>query len=404
MTRLLAGRLSILAGFLTLFCLAPAMAGEIRIGASLRMTTLQGQKSGEMLVDEVRMINDAGGIDGHTIKLILLNDECKPEKGVANAKRFIDQLRVHLIIGSTCSSVTTPILALTDKAKLPVLVPHSTSTAITQRKSPWVFRVAISSRFFMGAAAKHLADMGATRIAYVYTNNRLAQAETNSIIDYMKTRHDQEPAYLAQVHETELDFQNHLKRIRGTDPQVIYFGGPAESLARFLIQSYEAGISPEVIRAASSAASDRLVPQSAGDAARGVFFATVYSAADSRPIAKLFNRMVRERYGIYTPEHEFSQLYDTIRIAEIALRNTTLSLSDSQLEADRATIRDAIANIKDYQGLASGPISFCADPTPQCRDGNRTPVLVAYSRGGRNFSLNLLNRINLPADFGLHGQ
>ena len=66
-----------------------------------------------------------------------------------------------------------------------------------------------------------------------------------------------------------------------------------------------------------------------------------------------------------------------------------------------AAIRDAIASVKGYTGLASGPISFCADPTPQCRDGNRTPVLIAYTKGGEEFETEVLARVTTPIDFGL---
>ena len=62
---------------------------------------------------------------------------------------------------------------------------------------------------------------------------------------------------------------------------------------------------------------------------------------------------------------------------------------------------DAIAGVENYEGLASGPISFCADPTPQCRDGNRTPVLIAYTEGGENFETEILARVTMPIDFGL---
>jgi len=37
-----------------------------------------------------------------------------------------------------------------------------------------------------------------------------------------------------------------------------------------------------------------------------VFFAAAYAAADTRPIARLFNEMVRSRYGIHAPDHDFN--------------------------------------------------------------------------------------------------
>jgi ABC-type branched-subunit amino acid transport system substrate-binding protein len=128
------------------------------------------------------------------------------------------------------------------------------------------------------------------------------------------------------------------------------------------------------------------------------FFAAAYAAADQRPIAKLFNEMVKSRYGIHAPDHDFSQAYDLVRIMEIALKNTNLTGS---LADDRTAIRDAIANVKGYQGLASGPISFCADATPQCRDGNRTAVLIGYTKGGEDFETEVIARVTMEENFGL---
>jgi malate synthase len=67
----------------------------------------------------------------------------------------------------------------------------------------------------------------------------------------------------------------------------------------------------------------------------------------------------------------------------------------------QVNLRDAIAGIQNYEGLASGPISFCAASTPQCRDGNRTPVLISYVKGGKDFEVKVLDRVTMPADFGL---
>ena len=81
-------------------------AGVIKIGVSLRMKTDTGQRYGQMVVDEFKAINAAGGVNGHTIDVKLLNDECKSDIGVANATKYSYQDNVHLFVGSTCSSET----------------------------------------------------------------------------------------------------------------------------------------------------------------------------------------------------------------------------------------------------------------------------------------------------------
>ena len=62
-----------------------SFAGEIRLGITMRMVSENGQKYGQMMMDEIDIINKSGGINGNNIVATLMNDECKSDKGVANA-------------------------------------------------------------------------------------------------------------------------------------------------------------------------------------------------------------------------------------------------------------------------------------------------------------------------------
>ena len=396
-TKFLAG---LVAGGFVLSATA-ALADEIRVGITMRMVSENGQKYGQMVMDEIGLINEAGGINGHQIKATLMNDECKSDKGVANANKLIFQEKVHLLIGSTCSSVSLPIVDVTAKAQVPQIIPHSTNAQITQKGSAWVFRVPVSGRFYAGVNAKYVGENIGKKIAYICAADAASQNDCDAMQAQMKSQHGADPAYVAQVQEKEVDFRTHMQKIKSAGVDGIMVAALAETMSRALIQSYEAGIGTDVRRIGSSSASNAPVPKISGDAVKGVFYTAACSNADTRPIAKLFNQMVKDRYGIHAPDHDFSQAYDLIRIVEIALNNSDLKLTSSSLSADRTAIRDAIANVKNYQGLASGPISFCADATPQCRDGNKTPVLIAYKKGGEEFETEVLARVSMPEDFGL---
>jgi branched-chain amino acid transport system substrate-binding protein len=378
-----------------------AFAGDIRVGITMRMVSENGQAYGQMVMDEINAINDAGGINGNMIEATLMNDECKSDKGVANANKLIFQEKIHLLIGSTCSSVSLPIVDVTAKAGVPQMIPHSTNSKITQKGSEWVFRIPVSGRYYGGVNAKYVGENIGTKIAYICAADAASVGDCASMEKQMRARFGVDPAYRADVQEKEVDFRSHMQKIKSMNVDGILVAALAETMARALIQSYEAGIGEDVRRIGSSSASNAPVPKIAGDAAKGVFFAAAYAAADSRPIAKLFNDMTRERYGIHAPDHDFSQAYDLVRIMEIALNNSDLDLSDSSLAADRTAIRDAIASVEGYEGLASGPISFCAAPTPQCRDGNRTAVLIGYTKGGEDFETEVIARVTMEPDFGL---
>lgn len=378
-----------------------AFADDIRVGITMRMISENGQAYGQMVMDEIKGINDAGGINGKIIEATLMNDECKSDKGVANANKMIFQEKVHLLIGSSCSSVTLPIVDVTAKAGVPQMVPHSTNSKITQKGSEWVFRIPVSGRYYGGVNAKYVGENIGTKIAYICAADAASVGDCANMEKQMRARFGAEPAYRADVQEKEVDFRSHMQKIKSMDVDGILVAALAETMARALVQSYEAGIGEDVRRIGSSSASNAPVPKIAGDAAKGVFFTAAYAAADNRPIAKLFNEMTRQRYGIHAPDHDFSQAYDLVRIMEIALSNADLDLSDGALAADRTAIRDAIANVEGYEGLASGPISFCSAPTPQCRDGNRTAVLIGYTKGGENFETEVLARVTMEPDFGL---
>ena len=382
---------------------AAASAGVIKVGVSLRMKTETGEKYGQMVVDEFEAINAAGGVSGHTFEVKLLNDECKSDIGVANATKFAYQDNVHLFIGSSCSSVSLPIVDVLHKAGVPMLIPHSTNYKITLKGSPWVFRVPISSRFSAAAAAKYTAENIGTKIAYIWASDAASQADAQKFYEYIETYHGEPPVYAEQFQEGELDLRAHLLKIKALGPEALMISAQSQDFARGLVQSYEVGIPPSVKRIGGSAASNRPAPILSGDAIKGVFFHAAFSYADPDPKVKEFVKMTGERYGVPNPDHDFSQAWDSVHVARIAIEGADLTLTDDTLAADRAAIRDALGTVQGYVTLGGGVVDFCADATPECRDGNKTPVLIEYTKGGEDYEIRVIGKTTFGADFGLAG-
>jgi branched-chain amino acid transport system substrate-binding protein len=380
----------------------PAIAQDktIRVGITLRMMVESGMAYGDILKSELDAVNAKGGINGAKLEVILLDDECKPDKGIANVNRFISQNKVHLIIGSTCSSVSMPIADVTAKEQVPQLIPQSTNSGITQKGSEWVFRVSVSERFYAGVYGKYLGEHVGKKIAYLYTTDGAGIAFTKQLQEYMKKYYNVDPVYEVQMQETDLDFRSHLLKIKALNPEILAIAGQADALARQAQQSFEVGIPKKVWRVAASSAGNVTYPKLAGDAAVGTTFTQAFNCSDERPIAKQFVAMVKKKYGFACPDHDFSQAWDAAQIAKQALAKAKLTLTDASLADDRRAIRDALATTR-YEGLAAGPIEFCAAPTPQCRDGNRTAILVQYTKGGENFQTKILARVSFDKDFGL---
>jgi len=379
---------------------AHAQDGTIRIGITLRMIVENGLKYGQMAKDELEAVNASGGINGKKVEVTLL-DECKPDKGISNVNRFIHQNKVHIVMGSTCSSVSLPMVDITAKEEVPHIVPHSTNSNITRKNSAWVFRTSVSERFYASVHAKYLSENVGKKVAYLYTNDGAAIGFAKDYMAFMKKTYSIDPAYEAQMQETDLDFRAHLLKIKSLGVDVLAIGGQLDAISRIAQQSIEVGIPSRVRRVAASAASNAPVPELAGDAAVGLTFAAAFNCKDDRPVAQAFVKLVNEKYKVRCPDHDFSQAYETAQIIKQALSSAKLGLTDATLKADRLAIRDALAGVKNFTGLASGPINFCADPTPQCRDGNKTGILVEYTKGGKDFDTRVLARVSFEPEFGL---
>ena len=379
---------------------ALAQDGVIRIGITLRMVVENGLRYGQMSKEEIEAVNATGGINGKKVEVILLDDECKPDKGIANVNRLINQNKVHLIMGSTCSSVSMPMVDITAKEEVPQIVPHSTNASITKKGSAWVFRTSVSERFYASVHAKYLSENVGKKVAYLYTTDAAGIGFTKDYQSFMKKTYQIDPLFEAQQQEADLDFRANLLKLKALNPEVLAIGGQLDAIARIVQQSYEVGIPSKVRRVAASAASNAPVPELAGDAVKGLTFAAAFSCKDERPNAQAFVKMVQEKYKFRCPDHDFSQAYDTAQIIKQALAKAKLGLTDATLKADRAAIRDALAQTK-FSGLGSGPIEFCAEATPQCRDGNKTGILVEYTKGGKDYDMRVLARVSFEPGFGL---
>ena len=129
---------------------APAIADSepIKIGCLAAMT---GPSSAPTLgfnrgVDfAVKAINDAGGVKGRKIEIVMRDTQGDPTKAVNATQELISQVKVHAIWGPFNSGealATTPIMA---RAKMPDIHPCVVESLIDPAKYPNAFRMAPSN-------------------------------------------------------------------------------------------------------------------------------------------------------------------------------------------------------------------------------------------------------------------
>ena len=136
----------------------------------------QGKNAREMAVEE---INAAGGIKslgGAKLEMVYADSESKPEKGVAEAERFINTEKVNVLTGCWNSAVSYPTSAVAERYGIPFIVPVSVSDKITEQGFKNVFRIAAKDSWWTRDQFSFLKDMEKEfkttikELAFVYEN------------------------------------------------------------------------------------------------------------------------------------------------------------------------------------------------------------------------------------------
>jgi branched-chain amino acid transport system substrate-binding protein len=371
-----------------------AQEDTLKLGISMRILGDMGWKQVQMIKLMFNEVNATGGINGRKIELITYNDECVASKAVDAVNRLIYQDKVLLIIGSTCSSVTLATVPITEKAKIVQFTPNSTATKITEVGSPWIFRTAVPDVYQSAALADYVAGkIGKKRIAILHETDAMGQGFAEGFMERLKTKYRVTPLMVERFATGDIDFRSQLLKAKAANPEVLAIFGHESENARGIIQAKDLGIPTSVIRVCPSAAASKEFPEIGGDAVAGTIYTAPFTAYNPDPEVQKFVKFVDEKLEV-TPDHMYSQSYDMVNILKIALMNAKIENISASLAEDRRRIRDALTTVKNYKGV-SGDISFCEASTPECRDGNKTVLILQYLEGGVRPEVKVLERMVL---------
>jgi branched-chain amino acid transport system substrate-binding protein len=122
------------AGVAAFFVLLPAHA-EVRIGAAAPLTgpnSWGGEQAERGVTMAVAEINEGGGLFSEPIELIVVDDYCDGEQGVAAARKLIAD-RVVFVAGHPCSGAAIAASALYQAAGIVMISQSATNPKLTEQ-------------------------------------------------------------------------------------------------------------------------------------------------------------------------------------------------------------------------------------------------------------------------------
>ncbi len=156
---------TLVAAATALLTAAPALA-DVNIGVSLALTG-PGSGLGIPMQNQFKLFPPT--IAGEKVNLIILDDATDPGKGVSNARRFVTEDKVDMIIGSCITAVAAAMTPVATEARTVQLA--ASPVGVPAGQDTWLFRLPQSNDVMAHAVVGHMKKQGVKTVGFLgYTD------------------------------------------------------------------------------------------------------------------------------------------------------------------------------------------------------------------------------------------
>jgi branched-chain amino acid transport system substrate-binding protein len=331
-------------------------------------------------------LNTAGGIGGTKVRIIIEDDQSKPEEAATAVSKLIDQDGVIAVLGEVASSRSMAAAPICQQAGVPMISPSSTNPKVTEL-GDYIFRACFIDPFQGQMIAKFArTTLNLTRGAILRDNKNDYSV---GLADYFTEAFRALGGNIvadAAYSEGDQDFKAQLTMLKAKRPQFIFIPGYYTEVGLIARQTRELGIDVPML-GGDGWVSDKLL-EIAQNSLDGSYFVNHFYEGDPNPLVQKFVSDYKQRYGA-NPDglaalaydaagmltHSLQRLHDEDPKAFEALKGPR---NDEQ-KAARVKLRDLIASTKDYPGVA-GKITLDAK-----RNAVKPAVFIGIENGQYKF-------------------
>lgn len=320
--------------FLSLVVLAGACGRKdpVRIGLAGPFSEPRGTSMRIAAELAVSQLNDAGGIRGRPVELVILDDSASSERAAEVARELAADPSVVAVVGHLTSGATLAAAPIYGGTHPVAVVSPSASTPLLTTAGPWIFRVCPTDAAHGAELARWAWErLGARRAAVMYTNDdygRGVREEFGRDFTELGGEIVTNDPYLDDLPS----FAPYLERLRQRGgAAALIIAGTREGAARILATRESMGLDLAVLGA------DGIVGvEQSGSLADGVYISTPYLADHPGAANASFVQAYRGVAGGRPPDHRGAGTYDAIRLIAEAVES---------VGPDRTRIRDYLAGV-----------------------------------------------------------
>jgi branched-chain amino acid transport system substrate-binding protein len=313
-------------------------------------------------------INKGGGLLGKQVRVMVEDDQGKPEEAQTVVTKLITKDQVIAVLGEVASSRTMAAAPVAQQNGIPLISPSSTNPKVTQT-GDYIFRVCFIDPFQGLVMAKFATNTLKVKNVAVLRDikNDYSVGLAGVFIENFKSMGGNIVAN-ESYSEGDTDFSAQLTSIKARNPQAVFLPGYYTEVGLVVRQAKKLGLTVPFM-GGDGWDSPRLV-EIGGDALNGSYYSNHFSVSDPSPAIQKFVSDYKARYG-ETPDALAGLGFDAASILFDAMKRAN--------STDGAKIRDAIAQTKDFPGV-TGKITLDKD-----RNAVKPAVVLQVKEGKLNY-------------------
>ncbi len=251
---------------------APALAQDITIAVAGPMTgplASYGDQMRRTAEAAAAAINEAGGVNGRKIKIVVEDDACDPKQAVAVANLIVGQ-EIKFVDGHTCSGAAIPAADVYAENNVLMMSPSASNPALTEKGHPTIMRLFGRDDAQGGFIAPWIAEnYKGKKIAILHDRSAYGKGLATIVKDKLEAAGVNEVLFEG-VNPGEKDYGAVVTKLKNAGADLVYFGGYHTEAGLILRQAAEQGYRPQLMGGDTLATSEFW--QVAGPAGEGALF------------------------------------------------------------------------------------------------------------------------------------
>jgi branched-chain amino acid transport system substrate-binding protein len=334
---------------LALFAASSSLAAEpIKVGAVLEVTgglSFLGEPAKNTLMMIQKEVNDAGGINGHPLDLIIYDTEGKPTLAVTLVQKLIKKDNVCAIVGPLSSGSALAAIPTIEEAEIPNIA-LGASIKIVEPPKRWVFNTVQTDTNAVSRIYAFMKKKGYKKIGLATVSNGFGDSGREQLMK-IAPEYGIEIAAEERFGEKDADMTAQLVKIQsaGAEAVICWTVGPTEAV---ITKNWKQLAMKIPMYQSHGAASKKFLEMTGKDGEGLIFPAPKVIVVDQIPESDPQKPVLVKYKNSY--ESTFKQdvskfggnAHDAIRIVIAAIK---------AVGPDRAKIRDYVENLKDWMGI-----------------------------------------------------